>query len=306
MEKLLDYDAAIKFLEKIGMTEPEELLQKNPLSFLKSFVKGYQEHMPFQCVSILAQSKEEKHVPTMEEVVEAGLNLEGGLCFTLNTFACILLRALRFRTVVVDGCYSSLGDSHNHVIVLIRDLRHDGDDYIIDVGSGFPFEDPIAVSELPCTRYCAGLEYKYEWQDNNGGLILRLHKLGDDIPEWENAVMREGWRQVFHFNLTPVPYEYFHPYMEGIYLEEHGSDFHTTLRAVRFPSCGTNERMMVAFKNQSFLTGPMDDALKKRINYEELSDKIKENFPTIPQSKVDLGVKNWIKVTEAKNKLDKF
>ncbi|XP_066966500.1 uncharacterized protein [Macrobrachium rosenbergii] len=301
MEQLLDYSTAIEFLERIGLADPEKLLKENPLSFLESFVRGYQEHMPFQCVSILAQSTEEKHVPTLQEVVEAGLSLEGGLCLTLNTFACILLRVLRFKAELVDGCYSALGNTHNHVLILVKDLRHDGDDYIIDVGNGFPFEDPIAVNELPGARHCAGLEYKYQWQDDVGGFILRLHRVGDDVPEWENAVMREGWRQVFHFNLKPVTFDYFHPYMEGIYVEEGGSDFHTTLRAVRFPSSGKNERTMLAFKNQSFLTGPMDKAQKTRIGYEELSCKIKENFPTIPQSKIDLGVKNWLKITEVKS-----
>lgn len=310
MSSILDYETALLFLEKVGVMDGEERSRSDPLSFLNDLIAGFQEHVPFQCVSILAQTSVEKHVPTLEEVVEAGMSLEGGVCFTLNTFMCILLQTLHFNAHVVDGSYSAFGDTHNHVVVLLSDLRFAGDDYIIDVGSGFPFQDPLPLSELPCTRNCAGNEYKYEWSDQ---MIHRLHRAGDEILKGEKPVMHGEWRQVFHIDLHPVSFDHFRPYMENIYTDSGICDFHTSLRAVRFPPSRLNTvendeqyqspefkaatkdgRIMIAFKNQSLLEGPMDKALKTRISTEEWADKIKEKFPTIPSCKVDLAIQNMI------------
>ncbi|XP_068247498.1 uncharacterized protein [Palaemon carinicauda] len=294
MKPLMEYSTALTFLEKIEIKDAEELIGNDPLSFLGILIERYQEHLPFQCVSILAQSKEEKHVPALEEVVNAGLGLEGGLCFTLNTFMCILLRTLGFKADVLDGSYSTHGDTHTHVVVLLKDLRCADDDFIIDVGTGYPFEAPISLSEVPCTRYCAGQEYRYERKGNS---IWRLHRPKDELATaGEIPIMHGEWRKMFHFDLVPVTFDHFRPYMENIYINDSSSDFHSTIRAVRFPPSRDRDqkRIMVAFKDNTLLFGPMDAAQKTHISDEDLADKIKENFPTIPPSKVDLAVRNWI------------
>ncbi|KAK7079332.1 hypothetical protein SK128_021136 [Halocaridina rubra] len=318
MENRLDYNTALKFIEKIGIENGEELLKKDRLGFVKRLILSYLEHVPFQCITIISQSQEEKHVPTFDEVIEAVLSLEGGVCYTLNTFMCVLLQTLHLKADILAGSYSTFGDNHTHVVVLLQDLRSIGDNFIIDVGCGFPFKDPIPVSELPCSRYFAGLEYRYEWREN---MILRLHRVGDYVPDGEKPVMLEGWRKVFHFDLHPVNFEYFRTPMKEIYIDETCS-FHTTLHAVRYPKrtylgaesgeCEKathvlnierdalataptldtdEERIMVAFKNQSFLLGPTDNALKKKIETAEWASEIKRHFPTIPHFKVDLAIK---------------
>ncbi|XP_042864420.1 uncharacterized protein LOC122248470 isoform X3 [Penaeus japonicus] len=180
---LLSREQALSFLDKVGITDGEETLRKDPRRFLSDLLKAYQEHVPFQCVSLLAQSSEERHVPTLEEIVEAGLSLEGGLCFTLNTFFCLLLRALGFKVDVLDGSFSLSCHPHTHEVLLLRDLSEPGDNYIIDVGGGCPFLELIPVKDLPVTRYEAGFEYRYQYL---GGMVARLHRIREDSERNQN------------------------------------------------------------------------------------------------------------------------
>ena len=52
---------------------------------------------------MMSVAVEERHVPSLEEVVAKGLALEGGVCYDLNTFMCVLLRALGYQADVLDG-----------------------------------------------------------------------------------------------------------------------------------------------------------------------------------------------------------
>lgn len=311
-KSLLTQEKALSFLNKLGVENGLEKLQQNPCEFITDLIKAYQENVPFQCVTMVAQTAEERHVPTLEEIVDAGFSMQGGVCLTLNVFFCLLLRALGLKVDLLDGNYSAHGDDHSHVILLLSDLRFPADNYIIDVGNGFPSMEMIPLKELPVDHYHAGLEYRYEY---SGDDVIRLHRAGDTTLDGENPVMRGEWRQVFHFTLRPVSFEYFQPHMERIYMDE-SCDFLQVLRAVRFPTesalvqkrlmaaaAGGKEgggpagdkRVVLAFKNQSLLAGPMDKDIKTRVEKDALAAKIKEFFPNIPADKVDMAVKKIAK-----------
>lgn len=307
---LLTQEKALSFLNKLGLENGLEKLQQNPCKFITDLIKAYQEHVPFQCVTMMALAVEERHIPTLEEIVEAGLSMEGGVCLTLNVFFCLLLRALGLKVDLLDGNYSAHGDDHSHVILLLSDLRFPADNYVIDVGNGFPSMEMIPLKELPVEHYHAGLEYRYEY---SGEDVIRLHRSGDTTLDGENPVMRGGWRQVFHFTLKPVDFEYFQPHMEKIYMDE-SCDFLQCLRAVRFPTetaliqkgllpkeaekkggSPGDKRMVLAFKNQSLLAGPMDKDIKTKVEKDVLAAKIKEFFPAIPADNVDMAVQKILK-----------
>ncbi|KAK8747199.1 hypothetical protein OTU49_016675 [Cherax quadricarinatus] len=227
---LLDQHRALKFLEKIGIIEGKALLAQDPVLFLNTIIRSFTTHLPFQCVSLMAQAEEERHVPSLEEIIEAGLSLEGGLCFDLNVFMYILLSAFELKVHFLDGSYSASKDLHTHVVVLVKDLRCPGDDHFIDVGCGHPFLEAVAVNSLPVTFYQAGLKYTY---CRKGDLVLRLHhdhNLGNDP-----AVMVGELRQFFHFSLNPVDLKFFYSNMDKVYISEEKSVFLQGIRAVRFP-----------------------------------------------------------------------
>ncbi|XP_047469920.1 uncharacterized protein LOC125025765 isoform X2 [Penaeus chinensis] len=305
---LLTQEKALSFLNKLGVENGLGKLQQDPCKFITDLIKAYQEQVPFQCVTMMGLAVEDRHIPTLEEIVEAGLSMEGGVCLTLNVFFCLLLRALGLKVDLLDGNYSAHGDDHSHVILLLSDLRFPGDNYVIDVGNGFPSMEMIPLKELPVEHYHAGLEYRYEY---SGEDVIRLHRSGDTTLDGENPVMRGEWRQVFHFTLKPVDFEYFQPHMERIYLDE-SCDFLQCIRAVRFPTetaliqkgllpkeGGSEEkgdkRMVLAFKNQSLLAGPMDKDIKTKVEMDVLAAKIKEFFPGIPADKVDKAVQKIVK-----------
>ncbi|XP_071516235.1 uncharacterized protein [Panulirus ornatus] len=356
---------AMEFLGKVGVLDAEDLLSRDPLALVNSIIRAFMTYVPYQCVSLLAQAKEERHVPTLEEVVEAGLSLEGGLCFTNNAFFCILLRTLGLDAHMLRGSYSACNFPDNHAMVLVRHLRFHGDEHFVDVGSAQPFSEAVAVSSLPVTFYYAGLESRY---CRMGDLVLRLNRRGDNKPSGEQSLMFGEWRQLFHFTLTPVDYDSFRPHMENIYINEK-SPFLQFVRAVHFPpaeflqgnptthkgnsilhmdlssneksgsvnrinnkskasnfslqtenlvvinefqafsdnvltvvdemkKAGCNvestelygDRILVAIRNQTLLLGPMDAVVKTKVSAEDLANKIKLFFPSIPPAKVDLAV----------------
>ncbi|XP_042864417.1 uncharacterized protein LOC122248468 [Penaeus japonicus] len=319
MKNLLTQEKALTFLAKLGVENGLEKLQQNPRQFITDVVRAYQENVPFQCVTMMSLSVEERHVPTAEEIVAAGLSLEGGVCLTLNVFFCLLLRALGLKVDLLDGNYSAHGNDHSHVILLLSDLRFPGDNYVIDVGNGFPSMEIIPLEELPVTYYRAGLEYRYQY---SGDDVIRLHRSGDTTLDGEKPVMRDDWRQVFHFRLHPVDFEHFRPHMKRIYIDD-TCDFLHCIRAVRFPpedaliqkgllpreggqkesegsesrtevGSSGDKRMMLAFKNQSLLVGPMDGATKTKVEEDVLAAKIKELFPYIPADRVDAAVQKIV------------
>ncbi|XP_071516234.1 uncharacterized protein [Panulirus ornatus] len=50
------------------------------------------------------------------------------------------------------------------------------------------------------------------------------------------------------------------------------------------------DRILVAIRNQTLLLGPMDAVVKTKVSAEDLANKIKLFFPSIPPAKVDLAV----------------
>ncbi|KAG7160983.1 uncharacterized protein LOC121875745 [Homarus americanus] len=314
MVQLLERYKALEFLERVGVVDGEALLTRDPLAFINTLIPAFLIHVPFQCVSLVAQTKEEHHVPSLEEVVEMILSLEGGLCYSLNTFMCILLRTLHLDAHVLKGSYTSSRLEHNHILVLVKDLRHPGDEHIIDVGCGYPLQEAVAVNSLPVTYYYSGLEYKY---CRKGELVLRLHRRGDTNPDKEQAVMVGEWRQIFHFTLTPVQYDFFLPHMASVYVDEK-SHFMQSILAARFPTADTvlteehsgdtsssirksnpakednSGKILMAFKDQILMLGPFNAIVTTEVSLEEWATKIKNYFPTIPPAKVDLAVRNRI------------
>ncbi|XP_063587547.1 uncharacterized protein LOC134764811 [Penaeus indicus] len=333
---VLSREQAFSFLVKVGMADGGKNLREEPRKFLSDLIKAFQAHLPFQCLSLLAQPLEERHVPTPEEIVEAGMSLEGGLCFTLNNFMCFLLRALGFKADVLDGNFSLSCHPHTHIVVLLSDLSAPGDNYIIDVGGGFPFLEMIPVNDLPVTRHEVGLEYRYQYLN---GTVVRLHRLGQADSEREQLVVEGDWAQIFHFDLNPVDVNFIRPYMKKIYVEEGDCDFLRSIRAVRYPPeaalmekgilpvpeseesespagvrCQKKEgverptaegpeetRTMLAFRDQTLIVGPMDGASKTKVEEDVLATRIKKCFPTIPPAKVDMAVQKVLELERQKS-----
>lgn len=109
------------------------------------------------------------------------------------------------------------------------------------------------------------------------------------------------WDKTFDFNFNPVDYNFFYSYMDRVYVKKDGI-FLNSIRAVRFPAvdAGTEaaasdgERVMVAFKDQSLLLGPIDSVEKTKVSAAEWAARIKHFFPTIPPAKVDVAVSKML------------
>jgi len=306
---LLSRQEAQMFLRRLGLTEAEA--NSRSVHTLTRIVQAMQMNVPFQSISMMAVPQGHRHVPTLEEVVAAGVSMEGGVCYTLNTFCCILLKALGYRAFVLDGetvagSYNSSGVRRSdHVVVLVRNVRYEGDAHIVDVGTGYPFFQPIALDELPVTFRQAGLEYMYK---REGRIVYRMHKLGENPSFGEKNGIHGEWRQVFHFRLDPVDYDFFRKHMEQIYVNPQ-SLFLNSIRAVRFPNApvedGTGEypsatwgfgnttkfQYLLAVKDQTLMVGPMDNLRQVHLEKHDWARHIKENFPTIPPGKVDAALR---------------
>ncbi|CAL4170382.1 unnamed protein product, partial [Meganyctiphanes norvegica] len=226
--------------------------------------------------------------------------MEGGVCFDLNVFMCMLLRVKGYQADVLDGTYCAAPTRHTHVVLLVHNVRYPGDRHIVDVGTGYPFLELVAVDELPKTYRWAGLEVKY-FQE--GDYVYRCHRRGD-LREQEKHVMRGEWRQAFDFPLEPVDYDFFRPHMKDVYVNEEDNFFLKTVRACRFTKhekSGTvsdisikDSHHILAAKERNILLGPMDNLTIQDIREDEWATQLEQNFPNIPTSKINVAINRYM------------
>ncbi len=97
---------------------------------------------------------EERHRPTIEELIRQGLSGIGGCCLNLNFFTTILMQALGLDAFAIQGTHfmAPIAGTHCMCVVQLNDI--DGM-YMVEVGAGYPFVDVIPMQKLPF-RFTAG------------------------------------------------------------------------------------------------------------------------------------------------------
>ncbi|XP_072017438.1 arylamine N-acetyltransferase-like [Amphiura filiformis] len=248
---MLSPSEAFNFLQDIlKMTSIHEKLTTDKAAFLNELVSLYLQHIPFQSFTVISRPDKDQHLSTMDDIKADIFATRGGLCYDHNIFMANLLEALGFDVCLI-GCDIGMHGIHDHVSVLVQNLKTPGDRYHVDVGSGNPLFRAICMDfnqESPI--------YK------SGYLTHKFTKDGDEFSWWhqithtaapsKDDVTVDGWRKFMTFTLVPRDKEYFRQYMLRHFVtQEHPEEefsFLTALRAVVYPN-----KQLVAIRNSSLL-----------------------------------------------------
>ncbi|XP_076039678.1 uncharacterized protein LOC143024644 [Oratosquilla oratoria] len=248
----------------------------NDLTWINNIIKSFQKHIPYQNITLLQD--EIKGVPQWDNIYnDCIVTSKGGLCLSLNVALAAIFSAFGLPCYLVSATYVATKTEGVHSIVLLEckssNSQHRRSSnrisrrsslisrlkniYLADVGCGFPTLQAIHLySELGKVFSDCGLEYKFVQRRN---MYERLHRKGDEIPEEEKNIIRNGWRVVFSFTLTPRPFEHFQKTMEPIYLDPVTSPYFTEIDVVRYFS----KHDMIALKNDFVIMSSMKESKEK-------------------------------------------
>ena len=246
----LSKDEAIRFMaEVLGIVDLKNR-KEDRLSFLNELIRAIHRSVPFQNITLLQQTEEGRHRPTLDEIKSAMMSGFGGLCYTVGVFTTYLLRALGYETDLVAASIHKHPD--NHVIAIVHNLTGSGSKHLVDAWTGWPTFEAIPldfIEESPIYHY-SFLEFKFV---KEGDTISRFHRKGDkysrsDVNEL-NAI--EEWRLICEVDLTPREVSYFDHSMSEL-LTKPGvrSPFLVSFRAVVYQG---KDMKLVAVKNLDLL-----------------------------------------------------
>ncbi|HEX8924522.1 MAG TPA: arylamine N-acetyltransferase [Terriglobales bacterium] len=172
-----------RYLELLGLKR-----QLPDLKFLGALVSCHLERVPFENISKLWRKKRDGSVgiPSAEEYL-AGMNdfHFGGTCYSNNYYLNQLLQALDFD---VRLCGADMSNPDVHMVSMVR---LDGVEYLVDVGYGAPFWEPIPLIlgkkwSLQLGRW----KFKMSQDSSSGG--WRMQQFWDGVYEHGYTAKQEA------------------------------------------------------------------------------------------------------------------
>ena len=161
-------EEALSFLVKnFEMSDPMELLSKDPLRLLHQISGRYSETLPLQNISILHSPIQTICVPCLKKIKADRLAGRGGMCYGNNVFLCELLCALGYKAHVASA---SVVVPNDHIVVIVKAMPDGTSDtlYFLDNGFALPLQQAVPVNfETESPVY------------NLGHTIFKITKEGD-------------------------------------------------------------------------------------------------------------------------------
>lgn len=161
-------EALTFFNDKLAIHDVHAKISKNKIDFLNEVATNWLVHIPFQNLTQLSKSKDNKAIGNLKTVVGDILTGVGGLCFHHNLALYLLLKALECDVYLAA---SAVLDKNkvDHVVVIVRNLQSGRDLYLMDVGCGVPcftavpldFEESSVVFKEAYLTYKVWSHYCY-------------------------------------------------------------------------------------------------------------------------------------------------
>ena len=95
------------------------------------------------------------------------------------------------------------------------------------------------------------------------------------------------WRKVFHFDPTPKQYDFFPPFMRGVFVEKENNSFLKGFRLVRFPMTG--DATLVAVLGDQLLTVSSNGEKRSQAIDDKL-EVVRKFFPDIPTDHIQKAI----------------
>lgn len=288
-----------RFLRDVlKLEEPEKEKEKCSWELLNKVIHAMYNTLPFQCLTLMAKPLEERHRPTDDEIKSAMFQGLGGLCYTLNLFTYHLLKYLGYdvhlNTSLVPDATTT---TDNHLVVLLKNLRKDGDIHLVDAGCGHPTFQAISLdfeTESPMFQE-SFLRYKFV---KHGCKIRRLHDPASNplIPGnmCSEAKSDDYFELFYEFEIKPTAdIDDVKPYMDIVYTDPDYTPFHKSLRAMKYK----NDRLILICNSKLALETENGEITVTTIGSdEELEKAYRTYFPEFDEFTVRNAIRNWRQV----------
>ncbi len=290
---LLSTDDALVFVkDKLGIHDFLDQFKSDKKGSLNSIIKHYLATVPFQGATFLAAPPGVRIAPSMQENVQFCLSTEGGRCWTLNTFVCVLLDALGYEVYPVISSVA-VPDTPNHALTIVKNLVKDGDRYLVDVGFARPNFEAISMDfdeETEVFQYSFDV-YKYV---RRGEKIIRFNKIPKNDPIGPMPTVEGDFTHAYYFTMEQATFAEIQHFMNVNMYQKPDMIFWNSLRMVRFP-----EGRAVAIKDNVLLTEQENGKMKGE-PITDMEETICNYFPSIPKETVKGMLVNWQKDIEPK------
>ena len=196
-----------EYLNRIGFDYAE-----NPtLDFLTKIQAKHLLTIPFEDLDIPSKRIELNLEKIYKKII---LNKRGGFCYELNGMLHWLLTSLGFRVDMLSARVfneekQKFGREYDHMVL----LAHLTDDYLVDVGFGDSFRNPIKMPDG-------------EVEDVSG--VYKIVLSGENIYELLHK-NENGWQRQYSFSIEPKRFE---DYREMCDYQQDSPDSHFRTRMV--------------------------------------------------------------------------
>ncbi|XP_037025789.1 uncharacterized protein LOC119067116 [Bradysia coprophila] len=293
---MITIDEANEFLiHQLKFANWKEVIQRNKLEFLKLLVPYYAHNIYFQNITLTSIPASERKVPDEKAIIVAGLNGIGGNCITQNSFLDLLLKSLGFDSSIISGtvhCGEST-TTNNHVLVVVR--LSPNELYLLDLGVGVPFPEPIPLHNLPYIHRAVGHRIMYRKSTNDFYECVQLDGtlMGEKYEDNETEFVR------YDFTLNPRTIDFFNEPLHLIFTDPERSVFFEGPLLFRYFTENENGQMLddaqltgdrkfILIRGDDILIGTNETKLHRIVtDYEDTKATILKYFPRLSKENVE-------------------
>ncbi|WP_248400310.1 polysaccharide deacetylase family protein [Bizionia sp. M204] len=246
------------FLEKIDVLKKEL-----SLSFLNDFILKVLSNIPFQNYKMVERGF--GHIPTGKNIKEDMLSLNGGTCATMNIFVGAVLYKIGFNVSLIHG---TMMNENDHIAIL---LNFEDGFYIIDLGDGQPYFEPILTTENILRKH-----------------PFRTYRTINKTKELRIDFLIKGkWLTDVTFSLIPKTYNQVYKTLEQHYTLKEFGPFWKGVRFAIYPN-----KKIIGIRNKTFILQKND--LIEKIEMKDkahLKELVNQYLPEFKESIVQCFTK---------------
>lgn len=201
----LTKEEALSFLENVlKIPNPEELIERDPMAFLNTYIYNMITKLPFTNLPHVSQPMNDKHNPTFEECKMAILRREGGHCFYKNTFSKALLDLMGYDTFHVGGNNVGEDQFDTHCGIVVCNLTFPGSLHLAEPGTRRPLYQAIPLDFKTESQVYKFHFMRSKFFKREHGILLWCAEAADETAPSEHVLESEGtfWKVQLIYRLN--------------------------------------------------------------------------------------------------------
>ncbi|XP_041471299.1 uncharacterized protein LOC121420707 [Lytechinus variegatus] len=278
----------------LGIPSAHTKLKHDRLGLLQEITLKTHFRQPFQNITnTYAIPLSERKIPSVNEIKEAMLQGQGGVCYELNIFTNRLLAALGYSVHLIGGKF--MGHDRYHVTNIVRDAEVKGQCHLVEVGASDPtfYPIPLNFGEDSPVYQDSFLVYRFKLIGQK--YLQRYHVIrqGDlDMALLDDHAHSSNWRLISEMDIdTDCDLEHFKEPMSYVFNalpRPKLKMFEEGMFAMIY-----KEGNMVYIKDNHCYV-EKGDSIERRVmdTMEQVLEAYGQFMPMIPQEKIRMGLGN--------------